>query len=146
MTNQNGWFMLFNNISDYALLNKIKSLLASSYILHINCLFYHKYMYLKFQWLKISRFELTTSVVIGIDYIGSCKSNYNTITATTALRFENICAQGSMFKYVMYWNIVKQHKPTILVGHLFQELCIPCLYFFIFCLVVYLCIVIVTID
>jgi hypothetical protein len=32
-----------------------------------------------------SRFELTTSVVIGTDCIGSCKSNYHTITATTAL-------------------------------------------------------------
>jgi hypothetical protein len=31
-----------------------------------------------------SRFELTTLVVIGTDYIGSCKSNYHTITATTA--------------------------------------------------------------
>jgi hypothetical protein len=30
-----------------------------------------------------SRFELTTSVVIGTDYIGSCKSNYHTITART---------------------------------------------------------------
>ena len=31
-----------------------------------------------------SRFELTTSVVIGTDCIGSCKSNYHTITAMTA--------------------------------------------------------------
>ena len=31
-----------------------------------------------------SRFELTTSVMIGTDCIGSCKSNYHTITATTA--------------------------------------------------------------
>jgi hypothetical protein len=31
-----------------------------------------------------SRFELTTSVVIGTDCIGSWKSNYHTITATTA--------------------------------------------------------------
>ena len=31
-----------------------------------------------------SIFELTTSVVIGTDCIGSCKSNYNTITITTA--------------------------------------------------------------
>jgi hypothetical protein len=31
-----------------------------------------------------SRFELITSVVIGTDYIGSCKSNYHTIKATTA--------------------------------------------------------------
>ena len=31
-----------------------------------------------------SRFELTTLVMIGTDCIGSCKSNYHTITATTA--------------------------------------------------------------
>jgi hypothetical protein len=31
-----------------------------------------------------SRFQLTTSVVISTDCIGSCKSNYHTITATTA--------------------------------------------------------------
>ena len=31
-----------------------------------------------------SIFELTTSVVIGTHCIGSCKSNYHTITATTA--------------------------------------------------------------
>ena len=29
-------------------------------------------------------FELTILVVIGIDYIGSCKSNYYAITTTTA--------------------------------------------------------------
>jgi hypothetical protein len=31
-----------------------------------------------------SRFAITTSVMIGTDCIGSCKSNYYTITATTA--------------------------------------------------------------
>ena len=31
-----------------------------------------------------SRFELTASVVIGTDCTGSCKSNYHSITATTA--------------------------------------------------------------
>jgi hypothetical protein len=35
-----------------------------------------------------SRFELITSVVIGTDCIGSSKSNYHTITATTASMFE----------------------------------------------------------
>jgi hypothetical protein len=35
-----------------------------------------------------SRFGLTTSVVIGTVCIGSCKSNYHTITATTALILE----------------------------------------------------------
>jgi hypothetical protein len=38
-----------------------------------------------------SRFELTTSVVIGTDYIGSCKSNYHTITATTAPSLKHFC-------------------------------------------------------
>ena len=32
-----------------------------------------------------NRFELTTSVVIGTDCIGSCKSNYHAITPTTVL-------------------------------------------------------------
>ena len=31
-----------------------------------------------------SRFELTTSVMIGTDCMGGCKSNYHAITATTA--------------------------------------------------------------
>ena len=34
-----------------------------------------------------SRFELTTSVVIGTDCLGSWKSNYHTIMTTTALSF-----------------------------------------------------------
>ena len=43
--------------------------------------FYHIMLYTS-PW---SRFELTTSVVIDTDCIGSCKSNYHTITATTAI-------------------------------------------------------------
>ena len=35
-----------------------------------------------------SRFELTTSVVIGTDCIGSCKSNYHTIMTTTSYGFK----------------------------------------------------------
>ena len=34
-----------------------------------------------------SRFKLTTSMVICADCIGSCKSNYHTITATTAPQY-----------------------------------------------------------
>jgi hypothetical protein len=40
---------------------------------------YHKIVYAS-PW---SRLELTTSVMIGSDCIGSCKSNYHPITATT---------------------------------------------------------------
>jgi hypothetical protein len=40
---------------------------------------YHIMLYIS-PW---SRFELTTSAVIGTDCIGNCKSNYHTITAMT---------------------------------------------------------------
>ena len=49
-------------------------------LLEVTDKFYHIMLYTS-HW---SRFELTTSVVIGADCIGSCKSNYHTITATTA--------------------------------------------------------------
>ena len=39
-----------------------------------------------------SGLELTTSVVIGTDFIGSCKSDYHTITATTAPFFFLQCS------------------------------------------------------
>jgi hypothetical protein len=54
-----------------------------------------------------SRFALTTSVVIGTDYIGSCKSNYHTImtmTAPTKLGIYNYITDGHMFNYVLRWR------------------------------------------
>jgi hypothetical protein len=47
-----------------------------------------------------SRFELTTSVVIGTDYIGSCKSNYHTITTTTSHGFKT----NSIYNVYWYWT------------------------------------------
>ena len=44
-----------------------------------------KLYHIMFYTLPWSRFELTTSVVIDTDCIGSCKSNYHTITAMNAL-------------------------------------------------------------
>ena len=46
---------------------------------------YHIMLY-TLPWL---RFKLTTSGVIGSDFMGSCKSNYHTIMATTAPKCEN---------------------------------------------------------
>jgi hypothetical protein len=43
-----------------------------------------------------SRFELTTSVVIGTDCIGSCKSNYHMITAMMAPK-------------VFEWDVIKMN-------------------------------------
>jgi len=48
--------------------------------------------------LALAGFELTTLVVIGTDCIGSYKSNYHTITATTApalIQWRNICPPKS---------------------------------------------------
>ena len=48
-----------------------------------------------------SRFELTTSVMIGTDCISSCRPNYHTITATTASSF-SAC---SLFTIHLHLNI-----------------------------------------
>jgi hypothetical protein len=52
-----------------------------------------------------SRFKLTTSVVIGTDCIGSCKSNYHTITTTTApfiIRECNVTSLVYMLILIMF--------------------------------------------
>ena len=49
-----------------------------------------------------SIFELTTSVVIDTDCIGSCKSNYHTITATTA---------PATFSFLIGWNCLDVSSP-----------------------------------
>ena len=51
-----------------------------------------------------SKFELTTSVVIGTDCIGSCKSTYHTITTTTAppLRISRFGKKDSIMKNIWY--------------------------------------------
>jgi hypothetical protein len=56
------------------------------------------------QW---AEFEFKTSVVIGTDCIGSCKSNYHTITATTK-RIAN-CHRGVLCihynDFMDFWNL-----------------------------------------
>jgi hypothetical protein len=41
--------------------------------------------------LALARFELTTLVVIGADFIGSYKSNYHTITNAFKFHLERLC-------------------------------------------------------
>jgi hypothetical protein len=69
-----------------------------------------------------SRFELTTSVVIGTDYIGSCKSYYHAITVTTApflIRTKMVDMQLSFLQklqFIIYYNLIKLEKREILVS------------------------------
>jgi hypothetical protein len=58
--------------------------------------FYHIMLYTS-PW---SRFDLTTSVVIGTDCIGRCKSNYHTITTTTAPRNIEECYIYDQYNYL----------------------------------------------
>jgi hypothetical protein len=69
-----------------------------------------------------SRFELTTTVVIGIDSIGNCKSNYHAITFTTAphLLFEIFKIKPSFYVRVAQisfsiWNKICYVRVGILL-------------------------------
>jgi hypothetical protein len=61
------------------------------------------------------RFELTTSVVIGTDYIGSCKSNYFTITAMLQIsRLSNLIKVRCLL-YLLFFGDT-QHLTTSCLG------------------------------
>ena len=55
-----------------------------------------------------SRLELTTSVVMGTDCIGSCKSNYHTITAVYKIEYIH-----SIISHVMYLICVFPYKTLV---------------------------------
>jgi hypothetical protein len=104
-----------------------------------------------------SRFELTTSVVIGTDCIGSCKSKYHTITTTTAPRgiilfiivyqfedtdvflstfckiyFNALIRNIHVLKMTIEYNISDQCKITLKQNktkHILQENHIKCIIF-----------------
>jgi hypothetical protein len=71
-------------------------------------------------------FKLTTSVVIGTDCIGSCTSNYHTITATTApfrgmrglkgTKFQN--CESPNFNGVSPTNFLRNFLPVLLKQNL----------------------------
>jgi hypothetical protein len=66
-------------VKSYSLINQHKLSKCKLYLLsQVTDILYHIMLYIS----PGSRFELKTSVVIGTDCIGSCKSNYHTIMAT----------------------------------------------------------------
>jgi hypothetical protein len=94
------------------------------------CLFYTDTLQ---EWYVVFKiFELTTSVVIGTDCIGSCESYYRTITATTApycngffMRILNY--QLSSINYVLLSNDICKGVKRVIIdkGGLFAII-IPC--------------------
>ena len=73
-----------------------------------------------------ARFELTTSVVIGTDCIGSCKSSYHTITVTTApyinmqqfsvRKFKNTSVKHVIIQKVTSWDHLIAHIFLLVVS------------------------------
>jgi hypothetical protein len=57
-----------------------------------------------------SRFALTTSVVIGTDCIGSCRSNYHTITAATGWPIFRVPVI-----YLLVWELDLQRKKCNII-------------------------------
>ena len=71
-------------------------------------------------------FELTTLVVIGTDWIGSYKSNYNTITITTVLR-SHMVEEGEPLLYSWYillWQYIMCVGTSILKHKLILSTCV----------------------
>jgi hypothetical protein len=79
---------------------------------------YHIMLYTS-SWSKLA---ITISVVIGTDCIGSCKSNYHTITAVTPLKAFSIAkCRSHSFVLFYLWNVYNaSQKSYILLLYSFQ--------------------------
>jgi hypothetical protein len=60
-----------------------------------------------------SRFEITTYMVIGTDCIGSCKSHYHTITATTAPDKFCYTAINTFTDYIKVYPLIDVFKSNL---------------------------------
>ena len=75
---------------------------------------YHIMLYTSPWW----RFELTTSVVIGTDCVGSCKCNYHTITTTTASTQHKNLHNPDVWLYKLFHSSLKMvYNSTMCYVH-----------------------------
>ena len=73
-----------------------------------------------------SRFELKTPVVIGTDCIGSCKSNYQTITITTApSSSRNMCLFILLHKLHPFYHCDRALHNTVNIHNNFDLFTFP---------------------
>jgi hypothetical protein len=95
-------------------LNTIKQTKTTTHSSKIMYIFNNHIMLYTSPW---SRFELTTLVVIGTDFIGSCKFNYHTITATTARNNDllSIVATSSLFTLSVIPVFLYKHEQTTMI-------------------------------
>ena len=76
-----------------------------------------------------SRFKLTTTVVIGTDCLGSCKSNYHTITAMTApqigFNLETWHVIFYIYRTILSWNssFSLYHPGSLDIKYVFNTCC-----------------------
>ena len=68
-------------------------------------------------------FEFTTLLVIGTDCIGSCKSNYHTITITTVLPWDDICNK-SKYRDIQSVICLRQYNSFVGLDEVYHTLAI----------------------
>ena len=101
-------FMVFNatfsNISVISLFKSVLLVEKTTDLSQVTDKLYHLMLYTS----PCSRFELTTSVVIGTDCIGSCKSNHD----SPYLSFKYVCHEPNYLPCVLQKCVRRFHQPT----------------------------------
>ena len=102
-------------------------------LLQVTDKLYHIILYTS----PLSRFELTASVVMGTNCIGSCKSNYHTITSMTAPLYIFACSYWVQSRNHRHLKIKCSHHDILIAEklltcrwkkptHLLKLICVLC--------------------
>jgi hypothetical protein len=102
-------FYYCDSYNDIILVIKLKIISNMFVCLFVNTTFNNiSVIFIKMHTSPCSRFEFATPVVINTDCIGSCKSNYHTITAMMAIPYKYIDIKTKMsIKYNKQGNVLR---------------------------------------